>query len=65
MEGEAEESEHKKVKGIRSTNWQLQNCHGDVQYRIRNTVGNIVITLYGAGRGTRFIRGLFVSYRNV
>ena len=35
-----------KVKGIRSTNWQLQNSHGDVKYGIGNTVNNIAITMY-------------------
>ena len=26
------------VKVLRSTNWQLQNSHGDVKYSIRNGV---------------------------
>ena len=38
----------KKVKGLRSTNWQLQNSHGGgVKYSLENTVHNIVITVYG------------------
>ena len=38
----------KKVKGLRSTNWQLQTSHGDGKYSLRNTVNNITITMYGA-----------------
>ena len=38
----------KKVKGLRSTNWWLQNSHGNVGYGMENTVKNIVITMYGA-----------------
>ena len=30
----------KKVKGLRSTDGQLQNRHGDVQYITGNTVNN-------------------------
>ena len=37
----------KKVKELRSTNWLLQNSHGDVKYSIGNIVSNIVITIYG------------------
>ena len=37
----------KKAKGLRSTNWLLQNSHGDVKYRIRNIVNNIVLSMYG------------------
>ena len=38
----------KKVKGLRRTNWQLQNSHRDVKYSIGNIVNSIVITMYGA-----------------
>ena len=38
----------KKVKGLRSTDWQLQNSHGDVKYSIGNTVSNSLIPMYGA-----------------
>ena len=38
----------KKVKELRSTNWQLQNSHRDVKYSIGNMVNNIVITMCGA-----------------
>ena len=37
-----------KGKGLRSTNWQLQNNHAKVKYGTRNIVNNIVITMYGA-----------------
>ena len=32
----------KKVKGLRSTDWQLQNSHGGIKYSTGNTVNNIV-----------------------
>ena len=38
----------KKVKGLRSTNWQLQNSHEDVKDSIGKTVNNIVIMVYNA-----------------
>ena len=38
----------KMVKGLRSTDWWLQNSHRDVKYSIGSTVNNIVITAYGA-----------------
>ena len=38
----------KKVKGLRRTNWQLQNSHRDGKYSIGNIVNNIVITMYSA-----------------
>ena len=38
----------KKVKGLRSTIWQLQNSHGDVKDNIGNIVHSIVITVNGA-----------------
>ena len=37
----------KKVKGLRSTDWQLENSHGDVKVQRRNIVGNTVITTDG------------------
>ena len=38
----------KKVKGLRSTNWLLENSHRDVRYSTGSTVSNIVITMCGA-----------------
>ena len=38
----------KKAKGFTSTNWQLQNSHGDVKYSIGNIVNIIVTTVCGA-----------------
>ena len=35
----------KKVKGLGSTNWLLQNSHVDVNYSIGNIINNIVITV--------------------
>ena len=37
----------KKVKGLRSINWQLQNSHTDVKYSIGNIVNAILISMYG------------------
>ena len=37
-----------KVKGLSSTNWQLQNTHRDVNHIIGNIVNNMVITMDGA-----------------
>ena len=45
------------MKGLRSTNWQLQNCHWEVEYSIENVVNNIAIIMYGARR----VRALEVS----
>ena len=36
------------VKGLRSTNWQLQKNHRDVKYSIGNIVNTVVITMCGA-----------------
>ena len=57
----------KVVKGLRRTNWQLQNSHKDVKYSIGNIVSNIVITTYGV-RGVLQIPGgkvYFVKYLTV
>ena len=37
----------KKVKGLRSTDWWLQNSHGDAKYSVGIIVSNIVITMCG------------------
>ena len=37
----------KKVKRLRSTNWQLQDSHRVVKYSIKNTVINIVKVVPG------------------
>ena len=55
----------KKVKGFRSTNWYLQNSHGDVKYSLGNMVNNIVITMYGATWLLEISVGHFLSYINV
>ena len=36
------------MKGLKSTNWQLQSSHGDVKYSVGNVVNNVLITMYGA-----------------
>ena len=55
----------KKVKGLRSTDWQLQNSHADVEYSLGNTVINSLLTMYGAG-GVRDLSGWGISrFRNV
>lgn len=35
-----------KGEGLRSTDWKLQNSHGDVKYTTGNIVNNII--MYGA-----------------
>ena len=55
----------KNVKGLRSTNWQSQNSHGDVKYSLGKRVNNIVITLCGARRvleisGDHFVKHMIV-----
>ena len=37
------------MKGLRSTDWQLQNSHGDVNYSVGNIVSNTVITMVPIG----------------
>ena len=37
----------KEVKGLRRTDWQSQDSHGNVKYLTGNIVDNIVITMYG------------------
>lgn len=37
----------KEMKGLKTTNWQLQNSPGDVKDSIGNIVSNIVVTMYG------------------
>ena len=32
----------KKMKGLKNTNWWIQNSHRDVKYSIRKVVNNIV-----------------------
>ena len=45
--GEGLEGMSGKVKGLRNTNWQLQNSHVDIKYSIGKIVNNIVITVQG------------------
>ena len=47
----------KKVKGLRSTSWQLQKSHRDVKYSTGNIVSNIVITINGARWVLEILRG--------
>ena len=54
-----------KVRGLRGTNWQLQNQYGNVKHSMGNIVNSIVITMCGA----RWLLDLwghhFVRYINV
>ena len=36
-----------KVKGLRSTNWLLQNSYGYVKYSIGNIIDNSIVTIHG------------------
>ena len=52
----------KKVKGLRSTYWWLQNSHRDVKYSTRNIVNNIVITMYEPGGYWKYWGDHFIKY---
>ena len=54
-----------KVKGLRSTNWILQNSHREVKYSIRSIVNNIEVTMHGARKVLDLSRERVVSYINV
>ena len=55
----------KKVKGLKSTDWQLQNSRGDVQYSTGDIVTNLVINMCGA-RWALDLSGVdFIGYINV
>ena len=49
----------KKLKGLRSIHWQLQNSHGDVKYSIGNIGNNIAITMCDARWALEIWRGTF------
>ena len=51
-----------KAKGLRSTDWRLQNSHGDAKYSTGNTVSNTVITVYCARWALNLSRGHFLNY---
>ena len=53
----------KKVKRLRSTNWQLQNSHGKVKYSIGNTVNNTLIMTYGARLVLDLLKGSVCKLR--
>ena len=45
----------KKVKGLRSTSWWLQNSHGDVNYSIGNIVSKVLEIKYGRGHFVKYM----------
>ena len=47
----------KKVKGLRSTNWEFKNSHRNVKYNIENIVSDIAITMCGARRAIKILGG--------
>ena len=55
----------KKGKGLRSTNWQLQNSHGDIKYSLGNIVNTIVMTIHGIRCIQDLLGGHLVRYINV
>ena len=55
----------KKVKGLRSTNWWLQNSHRDIKYSIGNIVNNIAITTVVPGGCLKYWGKRFVKYMGV
>ena len=52
----------KKVKGLRRTNWKLQNSHRDVKYSTGNRVNNIVINYVWGQVGTGNTTGNTLLY---
>ena len=54
----------RKVKGLKSTNRELQNSQGDVKHSAWNTVNNIVI-MHGAGGYWLYHGDCFASCINV
>ena len=50
------------AKEQRSSNWWLQNGHGDVKYSIVTIVNNTVITMYGARWVLEILGNLFVKH---
>ena len=48
-----------KETGLRSTNWQLLNSHGDAKSSIGTIISNIVISVYGARWGPHLPGGSF------
>ena len=51
-------------KGLRSTDWQLQNSHRDVRYSTGGVVTNSVITMCGVRGALDLTRGaLYNSYK--
>ena len=50
------------AKEQRSSNWWLQNGHGDVKYSIVTIVNNTVITMYGAMWVLEILGNLFVKH---
>lgn len=51
-----------KVKGLRTTDWQLQNSQGDEKYSIGNLVNYVVTTMCGARRVLEILVQHFVKY---
>lgn len=48
----------KRVKGLRSADWELQNSRGDGKYRPGHVLNNIVITIYIVQLGPALIGGI-------
>ena len=53
----------KKVKGLRNTNWWLQNSHRDVKFSIRD-IDNNIVTIYGARWVHGLLKGSFYKLYN-
>lgn len=52
----------KEEKGLRSTNQQLQNSHGEVGKAEEIQVNHTVLTMHGASWDTEYIQGTLVKY---
>ena len=54
----------KEVKGLRSTDWHLQNSHKDVKYSTGNVVNNTAISMNGASCVLEILRGTLCKVYN-
>lgn len=53
------------MKGLTSTDWQLRNNHGDVNYSVGNIDDDIVITMYGARWILEISGGTLMKYMTI
>ena len=52
------------MKGLRSTNGQLQNCHGNIEYNIGTIVSSTALLMYSARWVLDLLEDHFICYIN-